>query len=112
LILGDMNTHGDDDERPDPQAQYHRMMAAYQKGRGEPRVVDLWLVKGNGNGQTTEQEPTEKGNHIDYILFSNPPTFEALVPRTVEVNHYQDERVTALSDHSAVEAEFDWMPAP
>jgi endonuclease/exonuclease/phosphatase family metal-dependent hydrolase len=112
LIMGDMNTHGDDDERPDPKAPYHEMMAAYQKGRGEAKVLDLWLVKGKDNGQTTEQEPTDKGNRIDYILYSNPVGFEALVPRMVEVNHYQDERVTALSDHSAVEAEFDWMPKP
>lgn len=110
LLLGDLNTRGMAEERGDPASQYSVMMKAFGDARGEAGITDTWLtLMGDKLGGTTEQESDEIGKRIDYILLGNPkPPAIQLKPLTIKVNTYQDPQVTALSDHNAVEAEFEW----
>lgn len=112
LILGDMNTRGNPSYQQDSASAYNLMMKNYGDALGENKLVDLWpQLKGDALGGTNEQESTEIGNRIDYVMLSNPNPNRGglqLVPKSIEVNGYLDERVGALSDHSAVEAEFAW----
>ena len=51
-------------------------------------------------------------NRIDYIFLSNPPSGHSrLKTKSVRVNGYLDAKVGALSDHSAVEGELEWVNA-
>ena len=74
-------------------------------------VSDIWLtLNGDQHGGTTDQESSEIGKRIDYILVGNPrPAAPRLIPESIEVKTYQDEKVTALSDHNAVVARFQWI---
>jgi endonuclease/exonuclease/phosphatase family metal-dependent hydrolase len=110
LILGDMNTRGNPSYQQDPSSDYSLMMKTYAGSRARTSLIDLWPhLMSNALGGTNEQDSSEVGHRIDYVLFSNPAQGGTqLVPKAVRVNGYQDERVTALSDHSAVEAEFAW----
>jgi len=112
LILGDMNTRGNPSYQQDSASAYNLMLKDYGDALGENKLVDLWPhLKGDALGGTNEQESTEIGNRIDYVMFSNPNANRGglqLVPKSIQVNGYLDERVGALSDHSAVEAEFAW----
>ncbi|MBX3413057.1 MAG: sphingomyelin phosphodiesterase [Pirellulales bacterium] len=110
LILGDMNTRGNPSYQQDSASAYNQMIKNYGAARGENKLVDLWPhLMGEALGGTNEQESTEIGNRIDYVMFSNPTQGGLqLVPKSIQVNGYLDERVGALSDHSAVEAEFVW----
>lgn len=110
LLLGDLNTRGDLEYRQDAGSQYARMMGILNAARPAARFVDLWpLLQGAAHGGTTEQESTETGHRIDYMLLSNPPLpAPGLRPISIEVNMYQDPKVEALSDHSAVEAVIEW----
>lgn len=108
LILGDMNTRGEAEYQRDPNSTYHLMMNTYQAGRGAPPLVDVWLTHGQGHGGTTDQESSETGHRIDYLLLSNPTRQERLIVKSIHVNPFQDPRVGALSDHSAVEAQIEW----
>lgn len=110
LILGDMNTRGNPNYREDPNSQYARFMAALRKGMKEAELIDLWpALKGDELGGTSDQESTETGNRIDYILLANPPTkTNQLTPLTIKVKLYQDPKTIALSDHNAVEAALRW----
>lgn len=110
LILGDMNTRGNPSYQRDSASAYNLMMKNYGDALGESKLVDLWPhLMGDALGGTNEQESTEIGNRIDYVMLSNPNRGGLqLVPKSIQVNGYLDERVGALSDHSAVEAEFAW----
>ena len=60
-------------------------------------------------GGTTEQESSQIGKRIDYIIVGNPRlTYPQLTPVAIEVMTFQDPRVVALSDHNAVVATFQW----
>lgn len=110
LLLGDLNTRGMAEMRKDPASQYSVMMKAFNAARGEGGVLDTWVaLMGDKLGGTTEQESSEIGKRIDYILLGNPkPPAPQLKPVSIQVNTYQDPKVTALSDHNAVAAEFEW----
>jgi len=110
LFLGDFNTKGSQPFRDDPDSQYSQMMAALNAARPNAPVVDVWLeLRPDEFGGTSDQDSTETGKRIDYILMSNPSDGASrLVPEDIEVRLYQDEKVTALSDHNAVAANFTW----
>ena len=73
------------------------------------KVADVWpLLKGSANGGTTEQHSSEIGKRIDYIIMGQPVAKTMLRPVSIEVALFQDPKVTALSDHNAVVAEFAW----
>lgn len=111
LILGDMNTHGDPADQADRQSAYHAMLGIYQAARPGALLMDVWPTLQRGLGGTNEQESSDIGHRIDYVMLSNPGISRAnLRPTAVSVNGYLDPRVGALSDHSAVEAEFRWEP--
>ncbi|NUM54400.1 MAG: endonuclease/exonuclease/phosphatase family protein [Candidatus Hydrogenedentes bacterium] len=113
LLVGDLNTRGMAEYRNDPGSQYSVMMKAFGEARGEAGISDTWLtLMGDQLGGTTDQESDTVGRRIDYILLGNPkPPIAQLKPLAIKVNTYQDPKVTALSDHNAVEAEFEW-PLP
>jgi len=110
LLLGDLNTRGTLEYRNDPKSQYSVLMDRLGKARPNGGILDVWpALMGRARGGTTEQESPEVGNRIDYILLGNPnPPAPHLKPVSIRVNTYQDPKVDALSDHNAVEAEFEW----
>lgn len=112
LLLGDFNTRGTLEYSDDPKSQYSVLMNKLGEARPIGAVVDVWsLLMGRARGGTTEQESPEVGNRIDYILLGNPNQPAAhLKPVSIKVKTYQDPKVGALSDHNAVEAEFEWVP--
>ncbi len=112
LIMGDLNTRGTPEYRSDSESQYTMLMSALKGGLGRD-LTDLWpALMGDAHGGTSDQESTETGKRIDYILVSNPnPTGAQLKPLSIRVNLYQDPKVFALSDHNAVEAELEWGKA-
>ena len=111
IIMGDMNTRGNPVYREDANSKYSRMMNQYVRSRPEGDLIDLWpALHGDALGGTNEQESSDVGNRIDYVFVSNPKSGgNKLVPLDVRVNPYLDERVVALSDHSAVEADLRWL---
>ena len=110
LLLGDLNTRGAKEFRDDPESQYSQLMQQLASVRSGHRWIDLWAhLHGDSLGGTTEQESSDVGKRIDYILLSNPqPPHSQLVPVTVEVLLFQDQKVKALSDHNAVVATLEW----
>lgn len=111
LVLGDMNTRGNEADVARADSAYHQMLASYQAGRGDAPLRDAWLVAGQGPPGTGDQEDSpDGGNRIDYIFYSAPVGNEAAFrPRVVTVNRYLDPRTGALSDHNAVEGVFEWL---
>ncbi|XZE18567.1 endonuclease/exonuclease/phosphatase family protein [Pirellulaceae bacterium SH449] len=109
ILLGDFNTNGLKEQRADSDSQYTQLMRALNDVR-TGGVVDVWAsLRANEHGGTTHQESTEIGKRIDYIFYSNPSQpSKRLVPKSIDVLTFQDERTTALSDHNAVVANFEW----
>ena len=106
ILTGDFNTRGNADERKSPTDEYFGLMGRLQKFR--PNLADLWLLIGKGDGGTSEQDPNDGGSRIDYIFFAPPEKGPApLKPIEITVHHFLDDRVKALSDHSAVEGVFE-----
>lgn len=109
ILMGDLNTNGLTAQRQDPQSQYAQLI--HELSRARPAgFVDVWVaLRGDEYGGTSDQDSTERGKRIDYILVSNPPPPAGqLIPQSIRVETYPDDRVTALSDHNAVIAEFQW----
>jgi endonuclease/exonuclease/phosphatase family metal-dependent hydrolase len=110
LLLGDLNTYGMTEYQKDPKSQYSQLMRELRAARPNGGVIDLWpKLKGDARGGTTEQESSEIGKRVDYILLGNPRRGEVqLKPTRIAVELFQDEQVGALSDHNAVVAELEW----
>lgn len=111
ILMGDMNTHGMIEDRKDPASQYAMMMKAWNASRPEGApFVDVWpALMGEAHGGTSNQDDIEKGSRIDYVFYSNPAAGAgALKPLAVRVNPFPDPKSVYLSDHSAVEADFEW----
>src|SRR5262249_30608302 len=110
LLLGDLNTVGNPAEMHDPGSQYHRMHQALQQGRAGLGLVDLWPLLSREPGGTNDQDSAEGGERIDYIFLSDPARERpALRPTAVRVNRFLDAKVISLSDHSALEADLEWL---
>ncbi len=110
LFLGDFNTKGTPDQWADPASQYSVMMRTFSGARPESGFLDVWpVLMGTAHGGTSEQESSEIGKRIDYILLGNPKlTAFQIRPLSITVIPYLDPKTVALSDHSAVTAEFAW----
>lgn len=107
LLLGDLNTRGNQKYRDDSSAQYHKLMAELARVRPASPLIDLWTVLGQGAEGTGDQTSSDGGSRIDYVFLSNPAGCPAVLePLSIRVNRYLDPKVVALSDHSAVEADF------
>lgn len=111
IVMGDMNTRGNPSYREQPNSAYNRMLKIYNEARPDRPFVDLWpATYPEQLGGTNEQESSDIGNRIDYIFLSNPLAGHSrLEAKSVRVNGYLDPKVVALSDHSAVEAELEWV---
>lgn len=111
LLLGDFNTNGVPDERAQDGSQYNLLMQALRDALPEMRLADVWPeLEGDAYGGTSKQDSTERGKRIDYILLANPTSGpRSLAPQEIWINPYLDEKVVALSDHSAVGANLSWM---
>src|SRR5262249_12850629 len=114
LILGDFNTAGNPGELQNPGSQYRRMVSMLERGRPDVPLIDLWPHLSRGEGGTSDPETPHGGERIDFIFLSNSPSMRlGLRSLGVRVNRFLDSKVTALSDHAAVEAELDWgAPQP
>lgn len=110
MLMGDLNTNGNPEFRDKPDSQYALLMKSLNGARPNAPFVDVWpALMGNALGGTNEQESADIGKRIDYILISNPESAaHPLKPIAIRVNLHQDPQVVALSDHNAVEAEFEW----
>ncbi len=112
LILGDLNTKGTPDQWDDATSQYSVMMKAFGDARAGTGFVDVWpALMAKAHGGTSEQESTETGKRIDYVLVSNPTASAVkFEPKTIRIDPYVDPKTLFLSDHSAVIAEFTLKP--
>ncbi len=106
LLLGDMNTAGNQLEMEDRTSQYHVMIGALRKSL--PRVTDLWTVCGSEGGGTGEPGADDGGRRIDYIFLSRCGGKATLIPRSVRSMPLADPKVGYLSDHCAVEGVLEW----
>jgi endonuclease/exonuclease/phosphatase family metal-dependent hydrolase len=112
LLLGDFNTDGRLAFRKDPASAYNRMIAALSLGRAHAPLIDVWPNLSDKPGGTNDQETAEGGERIDYIfLFQHADARPALSPTAIHVRRFADPSVTFLSDHSGVEAIFNWTPS-
>lgn len=113
LIMGDLNTRGSKDYRDDPESQYNMLVPALDRAVGGS-LADVWpALMGDAHGGTSEQDSTETGKRIDYVLLANPSDAKfRLEAKSIRVNFYQDPKVVALSDHNAVEVDFEWHGKP
>ena len=111
LVMGDMNTRGAKEFRADASSQYSQLWKQLDSVSAEGEVIDVWpTLSGDALGGTNKQESHEIGKRIDYLFVLNPAGEHArLEPTFVDVLLYQDAKVTALSDHNAVVAEFEWQ---
>jgi len=108
LFLGDFNTRGMAEHRADSESQYTQLMRALNSGKSGTR--DLWPeLMGEALGGTSEQESSDIGKRIDYIFHTPGRPGQSMIrPISIRVELYQDAKVTALSDHNAVVALFEW----
>jgi endonuclease/exonuclease/phosphatase family metal-dependent hydrolase len=110
ILMGDFNTRGGAAEMSDKGSAYHLMFKEFAASRPESQLQDLWPMLEPGPGGTSDQIREDGGSRIDYIFLLNPQVpFARLKPQSVAVNRFLDQRVVALSDHSAVEAELKWI---
>jgi endonuclease/exonuclease/phosphatase family metal-dependent hydrolase len=113
LVVGDFNTDGRPGFMKDPASPYRRMMTTLQGGRPGCGLTDVWPLFWSDPGGTSEPDSVAGGERIDYVFVSNPGDGRAaLRPVDIRVNRFLDDKVTSLSDHSAVEADLHWEPQP
>ncbi len=108
LLLGDLNTNGNPPKWTDPNSQYTKLLGQLNAARSVP-VIDVWReLKGEAPGGTTEQDPADQGNRIDYIFYGPGDSGTVrLKPKDIRVETFQDDQIVALSDHNAVTADFE-----
>ncbi len=108
LLMGDFNTRGPAKPGdPPPRPEYGGLIDRLRSFR--PNLEDGWLLAGQGPPGTSEQLEEDGGTRIDYVFIA--PSIEQPSPlklRSVKVERFLDPKVTSLSDHNAVAAEFDW----
>jgi endonuclease/exonuclease/phosphatase family metal-dependent hydrolase len=110
LILGDLNIDGGQKAQENQGSSYHKMLNSFREQLPHHELHDVWIQLGEGPGLTADREDGHGGSRIDYVLIANPKgPGTRLQPRSVRVNDFADERVGTLSDHAAVETEFQWL---
>lgn len=117
IVMGDMNTNARVEGGEDRPA-YDAMMAELRTVRP---FIDVWeTFHDSDDGGTSAQLSTTSGQRLDYVLYADaePSDFRLegepgdLVPTAITVDPMADARSEFLSDHSAVEATFDWHVSP
>ena len=110
LIMGDFNTRGHPKYRNDAESQYSLLIKELTAAMPGKELRDLWpSIYGNALEGTNEQGSSGIGHRIDYVMLAVPVLSASRVcPIAVRVNPFLDEKVAALSDHSAVEADLYW----
>jgi endonuclease/exonuclease/phosphatase family metal-dependent hydrolase len=105
LLLGDLNTRGNASYRAATGSTYQQLFGVLRNSLSQHNLVDAWPARypDRDGGTKYQTEPTG-GPRIDYIVIGNTKQDAAFRVRDIEVNPYLDEKVKALSDHSAVEA--------
>jgi endonuclease/exonuclease/phosphatase family metal-dependent hydrolase len=106
ILVGDFNVRGPDHGQSLSSPEYDALLAALNPRTALSPFQDVWLTHGAGPGGTSEQTTAGAGRRIDYILHAAGD--QPLGARSILVNPYADPRTEALSDHSAVEAVFEW----
>ncbi len=114
ILLGDLNTRGNAKYRLVPNSTYNQLFGVLNKAVPEHRLVDTWpACHPERDGGTKYQTKPTGGPRIDYIIIGQAKKRdEKLQVENVRVNPYLDEKVEALSDHSAVEATLKWHRFP
>lgn len=110
ILLGDLNTRGNIRYRHTPGSTYNQLWDVLTRAVPRHRLVDSWptLHPDEDGGTKNQTEPT-RGPRIDYIILGQTrDQCSQLSVEEVRVNPYLDEKVEALSDHSAVEATLRW----
>lgn len=106
LLLGDLNTRGNAKYRAAENSTYNRLFGVLRKSLPDHNIVDAWPARyPEKDGGTKYQTKPTGGPRIDYIVVGNAKKHAtALHVDDITVNPHLDEKVMALSDHSAVEA--------
>lgn len=105
LLLGDFNTIGNRDEIANKNSSYWRLRRALSMAHagwqdvGESHESELW---GTANADSATGD-----DRIDYIFLANSTQDSSLIPLRAAVQSFPDPLVGYLSDHCAVEAEFE-----
>ena len=89
-----------------PNSRYHHMVSALKQSRRI--LLDLWTLRSPADSNTSDRELSDGGKRIDFIFLANPQVREVLKPVAFRTRRLPDSRVGFLSDHCAVEAEFEW----
>ncbi len=112
VIMGDFNTRGAKEQRDDSSSQYSQLARVLTDVLPGKDLMDLWPHHhGDALGGTSDQESSDIGKRIDYILLALPEhDRDRVLSSDARVNPYLDSKVVALSDHSAVEADLLWRP--
>lgn len=112
VLFGDMNTNGVESERNNPDSEYHVLISELERAHPSGRVVDVWpQLHPDETGGTSEQESTEIGKRIDYLIVLDPGDgATSLTPLSIQIEPFPDATVGYLSDHSAVIGRFALKP--
>lgn len=105
LLLGDFNTLGGAREVDDQGSAYSRLRKCL--GAIRPGWSDLGEAADSDSHGTSNSDLSSGGVRIDYIFLANSNLGISLVPRNAAVQRFPDPLVSFLSDHCAVEAEFE-----
>ena len=110
ILLGDLNTRGNAPNRTTPTSMYNQLFDVLKRAVPKHRVIDTWLaLNPEQDGGTKRQTGPTGGPRIDYIIIGQPKQGVAVLEAVqIAVNPCRDDRVVALSDHSAVEATLRW----
>jgi endonuclease/exonuclease/phosphatase family metal-dependent hydrolase len=109
LVMGDLNTSGENKDRMDPTSSYSKLLASLNRARPKAMFVDVWPQLRIDRGGTNAPEMADGGTRIDYILTSASRGVTApLTPIRVEIEQFADPRTKTLSDHAAVKAVLEY----
>ncbi len=114
ILLGDLNTRGNAKHRVTPNSTYNQLFGVLTRATPHHQLVDTWpTLHPRKDGGTKYQTKPTGGPRIDYIIIGQAKQAGSrLQVEEVQVNRYLDDKVEALSDHSAVEAMLKWKEHP
>lgn len=106
LLLGDLNIAGGPQESANQDSPYWRLRRELQRVRVS--WIDIGNEIGADNRSTFNANSATGGQRLDYIFFSDSICDTTLTVLSSSVQKFADPHVEFLSDHSALEAEFEW----
>lgn len=105
LLLGDFNTSGAIAEMENRDSPYWRLRGSLSSIR--ENWSDLGVLENPSRRGTANSDLPSGGDRIDYIFLANSKDGISLAPKRAAVQGFPDPLVGFLSDHCAVEAEFE-----